>query len=1727
MTLVVRSREKSRENSLENSLECARACEGFLCGQADQALSCCTTMFGMKEAGTALVAAPPPGPGEQQCRTARRWPEQMCEQMAYFGNGERKEGTGRRCSFSLGRLSGEYASRSTNACKTCLDDHDERYVPVPTMVATHFVILQAHFFPCLETFFNAPSRSDRLDHLGKRGAHWGKDEVVGFFARIVETTANQQEVSSIILPPMEHGHQRPIEPSWSLGAVTHRDPLPIIGVKRECLGLGHRHAFAALCGRYPHGFIAGNGQHVGVLMRFQPEAEVQIPSIDGISDHPGKRNLCVPQTLDHLSGQFAFGRKASGIRNACFPTAFAILDPAQREVQFPIEQCVAEAADVGEKHPDLTIFELARRSAILFRHSCRFLAAFTKARFVDHQDRLGITQLLQDVGTQIVAHQIGVPGCAVQQPLHTVRSGFSGVFSQLPAIFTRGGTHDALQVGQCPTTRFRSSKTRGDAGIQAFEFLPPLPDFGKGGFRPHRGDLLGLLHVLFLPHGRARCHIPPERAIEAESSFFWRAVSFSSPLLALTPIVPYTAPEIDLVTQEKHTMESKDTNTTATTEPPPRDIVCIYSQADEPFYLQLKKSLNLWERHGQVRWLEVLAGEEPATTWQHDVQCADLILFLLSSDFFADELCYHIMHLALQERASRQVPVVPILVRAVNWRLSACKDLAIVPHNERPVASWTLPDEAYASIGADLLHLVPAWQIELNALSTRPRLFQAHDLPKGYVPRPKAFDAIKYHLLNRQGKQTTAITTALRGAGGFGKTTLALALCHDVEIQAAFPDGILWVELGEHPPRLLDVLNGLLASLDASLSRAITLEEARDRWHTTMERRVCLLVIDDVWQATALSPLLEGGPQCVRLVTTRNDQVLPEEAERIWVDAMEPEEALAVLCRALPVEIEQPICRARLATLAERLGYWPLLLTLAHGLLADHVRYGRTLAKALEVVERAYQDRGVTAFRLDNEAARNQTAQACLEVSLRHLEDFMPTHIQARERYHEFAVFPEDTEIPLTMIQRFWHATGGLEPWETDDVCIRLHRLSLLLSCDLGKGAMRLHDVMRSYLLQRAGPHLPALHARFLDVSQEVLGLKRWADLPSDEHYLWQHLVLHLCSAERTEEFQTTLTDLGYLINKALYIGVSALEADLLLAIQHTDAVPPALSLFESLHRTIVRISHLLRQLSTPAEMGGLLLSHLGSQPLFATQRLALERELPRPFLTAWHPLPGASSALLRTLSGHIRAVNGCAVSPDGKWIVSASHDGTLKVWDAATGAERLSLSGHGEAVLGCAVSPDGQWIVSASWDHTLKIWNAATGAERRTLSGHTSAVTGCAVSPDGRWIVSASWDHTLKIWDAATGAERRTLSGHTGYVRGCAVSPDGRFIVSAADDHTLKIWDAATGAERRTLSGHTWTVIGCAVSPDGRFIVSASGDKTLKIWDAATGAERRTLINHTEWVNGCAVSPDGRFIVSASHDSTLKVWDTATGAGCISLTDHTEWVNGCAVSPDGRFIVSTSEDKTLKVWDAATGVERLSLTGHTGLVSGCAVSPDGRFIVSAADDGRLMIWDAATGAGRLSLSGHTGPVRGCAVSPDSRFIVSASGDKALKIWDAATGAERLSLSGHGEAVWGCAVSPDGRFIVSAADDHTLKIWDAATGAERRTLSGHTGYVRGCAVSPDSRFIVSASADHTLKVWDGRTGHCVLTFPVDGELFGCVFHPDGEHLVACGQLGVYFLRLVV
>jgi hypothetical protein len=142
----------------------------------------------------------------------------------------------------------------------------------------------------------------------------------------------------------------------------------------------------------------------------------------------------------------------------------------------------------------------------------------------------------------------------------------------------------------------------------------------------------------------------------------------------------------------------------------------------------------------------------------------------------------------------------------------------------------------------------------------------AAELPQDFVPRPREFCQLRHLLLGSKDQEPIAITTALRGAGGLGKTTLAAALCHDQGVREAFRDGILWATLGQ-TPEILRELTKLYATLTGNRPAFVDVDDAAGQFAGVLEHRTCLIVVDDVWEPAHLRPFLRGGSYCARLLT--------------------------------------------------------------------------------------------------------------------------------------------------------------------------------------------------------------------------------------------------------------------------------------------------------------------------------------------------------------------------------------------------------------------------------------------------------------------------------------------------------------------------------------------------------------------------------------------------------------------------------------------------------------------------------------------------------------------------------------------------------------------------------------------------------------------------------------------------------------------------------------------
>ena len=376
--------------------------------------------------------------------------------------------------------------------------------------------------------------------------------------------------------------------------------------------------------------------------------------------------------------------------------------------------------------------------------------------------------------------------------------------------------------------------------------------------------------------------------------------------------------------------------------------------------------------------------------------------------------------------------------------------------------------------------------------------------------------------------------------------------------------------------------------------------------------------------------------------------------------------------------------------------------------------------------------------------------------------------------------------------------------------------------------------------------------------------------------------------------------------------------------------------------------------------------------------------------------------------------------------------DGLAGPWRARWASWQLQrphhqITGHGGWVQAVAVAElDGRPVaVSGSDDGTVRVWDLATGTPVGSpFTGHDGPVNAVAVAElDGRpVVVSGSDDETVRVWDLATGTPvRGPFTGHDGPVNAVAVAElDGRPVaVSGSGDRTVRVWDLATGTPvGGPFTGHDGPVRAVAVAElDGRpVVVSGSDDETVRVWDLATGTPvGRPFTGHSGPVNAVAVAElDGRPVaISGSDDETVRVWDLATGTPVGGpFTGHSEPVNAVAVAElDGRPVaVSGSDDRTVRVWDLATGTPVGDpFTGHGGPVRAVAVAElDGRPVaVSGSDDGTVRVWDLATGTPVGDpFTGHRGPVNAVAVAElDGRpVVISGSFDGTVRVWDLATG---------------------------------------------------------------------------------------------------------------------------
>ncbi|MCL4256324.1 MAG: hypothetical protein KJ043_21380, partial [Anaerolineae bacterium] len=416
-----------------------------------------------------------------------------------------------------------------------------------------------------------------------------------------------------------------------------------------------------------------------------------------------------------------------------------------------------------------------------------------------------------------------------------------------------------------------------------------------------------------------------------------------------------------------------------------------------------------------------------------------------------------------------------------------------------------------------------------------------------------------------------------------------------------------------------------------------------------------------------------------------------------------------------------PTDKLALTAVAERLGEWALMLKLANKTIRQRVELGESLPDAFAYLNRKLDEQGFQSLTdPDNPNERHRTADACLSVSA----DLLTS--DQRAYFHQLAIFPEDTNIPLTTLAQLW----GMNMDDVEALCAVLYKLSLLLSYNLKTRTIRLHDVVREHLRRTQKDHLYTWNSQLITSWVNVYALP--------DNYAWHNIAYHLIDAWQTDRLRGLLLDHAWLDAKLHATDANLLITDCGMLLEQGKDEPIRL-----IQSALNMSAHVLDKdkKALAHQLAGRLMHHytkVDEIRIFLDIVMTTPHNLfPLDPTSDYDIMNPAGGMMLRTMK-HKGVVRGAMQLGDGR-VLSWSDNVTLRLWDS-DGHAITELTGHKGNVHGAMQLGDGR-LLSWSKDTTLRLWDS-DGHAITELTGHKGNVRGAMQLGDGR-LLSWSKDTT------------------------------------------------------------------------------------------------------------------------------------------------------------------------------------------------------------------------------------------------------------------------------------------------------------------------------------------------------------------------------------------------
>ncbi|MGI0486366.1 AAA-like domain-containing protein [Pantanalinema rosaneae CENA516] len=509
--------------------------------------------------------------------------------------------------------------------------------------------------------------------------------------------------------------------------------------------------------------------------------------------------------------------------------------------------------------------------------------------------------------------------------------------------------------------------------------------------------------------------------------------------------------------------------------------------------------------------------------------------------------------------------------------------------------------------------------------------------------------------------------------------------------------------------------------------------------------------------------------------------------------------------------------------------------------------------------------------------------------------------------------------------------------------------------------------------------------------------------------------------------------------------------------------------------------------------------------------------------------------------------------SPNGKWIATASKDGTAKLW-SITGEELQKYEGHHNPITSLVFSHDNKYLLTSSEDKTVKLWEVHTGKQIQVLR-HQDKVFSLDISPDATTIVTGDERGFLQFWDRS-GNRFSTIKVHESRITSVKFSSDGKQIITASQDTKVLVWnisdktlkqlDSSNGWHQspvfrsqinvktqqvitasldgarlgginekpKILKGYHGAIFNIAFSPDGKTIAAGGSDGRIYIWDA-NGDLLEQFNGHEGSVNGLSFSPDGKQLVTVGDDRTVRLWDLEWLPQLWQA--HKGKIFSFSFSPDSQWLATTGlEDDTVQVRNLVANKTYKWAAQQSGVLQ-IDFSPDGTQLLTTGMDGTIKLW-GLLGKQMTTITGHRGRVFDGAFSPNGQYIATVGIDGMVRLWDH-SGQLIWQFLAHQDGAMGISFSPDGQYIATAGVDTKARIW-SLSGKQLSTLEGHKGWVVDVQFSPDSQILATTGDDGTVRLWNRQGKELVQSPKGGGLLYSVQFSSDGKQLITAGLRSV-------